>query len=121
MRADSSVRLSMQARRRRGGLRAAYCASRRLVPCQGSMRAPASERCAERNPKDKRHEEELMISVIATPRRALAAISVALLAGAIGRAAGEPATVTRLLAEKLPNVPGKSLTAVTVTFAPGGK
>jgi len=66
-----------------------------------------------------------MISAIATPRRALATISVviagALLAGPVGRAAGEPAVVTRMLAEKLPNVPGKSLTAVTVTFAPGGK
>jgi len=66
-----------------------------------------------------------MMSAILTPRRALAGISVviagALLAGPSGRAAGEPAAVTRLMAEKLPNVPGKSLTAVTVTFAPGGK
>lgn len=66
-----------------------------------------------------------MISAIVTPRRAFAVIAIAiagaLLAGPIGRAAGEPAAVNRVLAEKLPNVPGKSLTAVTVTFPPGGK
>jgi len=60
-----------------------------------------------------------------TPRRTLAAISVviagALFTGAICRAAGEPPAVNRVLAEQLPNVPGKSLTAVTVTFSPGGK
>jgi len=65
------------------------------------------------------------MSTMVTPWRALAAISVvvagALLAAPVCRAAGEPAAVNRLLAEKLPNVPGKSLTAVVVTFPPGGK
>ena len=36
-------------------------------------------------------------------------------------AADAAAQVKPLLAEKLPNVPGKSLTAVVVTYAPGGK
>ncbi|HEV2548064.1 MAG TPA: cupin domain-containing protein [Stellaceae bacterium] len=66
-----------------------------------------------------------MMSAMVTPRRMLAAISVviagALLAGSVCRAAGEPPAVNRVLAEKLPNVPGKSLTAVIVTFPPGGK
>lgn len=65
------------------------------------------------------------MSTMVSPRRTLAAISVviagALLAGPVCRAAGEPAAVNRVLAEKLPNVPGKSLTAVVVTFPPGGK
>jgi quercetin dioxygenase-like cupin family protein len=36
------------------------------------------------------------------------------------RAAGEQ-TVTPVRAEKLPNVPGKTITAVVVNYAPGGK
>jgi quercetin dioxygenase-like cupin family protein len=56
-----------------------------------------------------------------------AAIAV-LAAGACGalffvapvRAAGEQ-TVTPVRAEKLPNVPGKTITAVVVNYAPGGK
>ena len=45
------------------------------------------------------------------------------LAGSPSRAAGEQtaAKVTPMLAEALPNVPGKQLTAIVVTYAPGGK
>jgi quercetin dioxygenase-like cupin family protein len=35
--------------------------------------------------------------------------------------AQSPATANRVLSEALPNVPGKRLTAVVVTYAPGGK
>jgi quercetin dioxygenase-like cupin family protein len=46
-----------------------------------------------------------------------------LLAASASRAAGEDAgaQLAPVLAEKLPNVPGKSLTAVVVGYAPGGK
>jgi quercetin dioxygenase-like cupin family protein len=51
-----------------------------------------------------------------------------LMAGALLAGPASPATggdtgaqVKPVLAEKLPNVTGKSLTAITVTFAPGGK
>jgi quercetin dioxygenase-like cupin family protein len=45
-----------------------------------------------------------------------------LLAGAGGLAAADAgADVKQVLAEKLPNVPGKSITAVVVNYAPGGK
>ncbi len=45
------------------------------------------------------------------------------LGGSVSRAAGEhnAEKVAPVLAEKLPNVPGKQLTAVVVTYAPGGK
>ena len=45
------------------------------------------------------------------------------LAGSASRAAGEHSaeTVSPVLAEMLPNVPGKKLTAVVVAYAPGGK
>ncbi len=45
------------------------------------------------------------------------------LAGSTSWAAGDDvaARVKPVLAEKLPNVPGKSLTAVVVTYVPGGK
>jgi quercetin dioxygenase-like cupin family protein len=47
----------------------------------------------------------------------------ALIPGSTPQAAGEEAgaQVRPALAEKLPNVPGKSLTAVVVSYAPGGK
>jgi quercetin dioxygenase-like cupin family protein len=43
--------------------------------------------------------------------------------GSTGRAAGQDAgaQVKPVIAEKLPNVPGKSITAVVVSYAPGGK
>jgi quercetin dioxygenase-like cupin family protein len=45
-----------------------------------------------------------------------------LLAGAGGLAAADAgADVKQVMAEKLPNVPGKSITAVVVNYAPGGK
>src|SRR5690349_1608934 len=46
-----------------------------------------------------------------------------LLAGPASRAAGADAAeqVKPVFAGKLPNVPGKSLTALVVTYAPGGK
>lgn len=45
----------------------------------------------------------------------------ALLPGLISRAAGDEAKVKQVAAEKLPNVPGKTITAVVVNYAPGGK
>jgi quercetin dioxygenase-like cupin family protein len=47
----------------------------------------------------------------------------ALLTGSQSLAAGEDvgAQVKPVAAEKLPNVPGKTLTAVVVSYAPGGK
>jgi quercetin dioxygenase-like cupin family protein len=52
----------------------------------------------------------------------MAAASV-LLGGALlaGAAAEDAGTVKRAFAGPLPNVPGKSLTAVVVSYAPGGK
>ena len=45
------------------------------------------------------------------------------LAGPASRAAGDDAgaQVTPVRAEKLPNLPGKTITAVVVAYAPGGK
>ena len=59
-------------------------------------------------------------------RRVVAAAVVAvavLVACPVYRAAGESAgaEVKPVISEKLPNVPGKSLTAVVVSYAPGGK
>ena len=69
----------------------------------------------------------MTISSIKVERLKLAIVG-SLLAGALltraaSRAAEEDAgaQVKPVLAEKLPNVPGKSLTAVLVTYAPGGK
>ncbi len=68
-----------------------------------------------------------MIRSLTKSRRMLAvaafAAAGALAAGPLGRAAGSDAAavVKPVLAEKLPNVPGKSITAVVVTYAPGGK
>jgi quercetin dioxygenase-like cupin family protein len=36
-------------------------------------------------------------------------------------AAAKPVTVTQAFSEKLPNVPGKTLTGIRVTYAPGAK
>src|SRR5215471_19290961 len=58
--------------------------------------------------------------------KALAGLVVAaglvLAAAPPGRAAstGEGATVKQILSEKLPNVPGKTLTVVEVDYRPGG-
>ena len=54
---------------------------------------------------------------------ALFAIVSALSAGSTSRAIGQEtsAEVRPVRAEKLPNVPGKTLTAVVVSYAPGGK
>jgi quercetin dioxygenase-like cupin family protein len=46
-------------------------------------------------------------------------VAGALLTGPISQAAGDQ--VKRVAAEKLPNVPGKTITAVVVNYAPGGK
>jgi quercetin dioxygenase-like cupin family protein len=58
-------------------------------------------------------------------KRAVFAFSIVgtLLAGVGSHAADENlgAQVKSVLAEKLPNVPGKSLTAVLVSYPPGGK
>ena len=58
-------------------------------------------------------------------RRMGIAVAAALLLGSglAWQAGGEPggATVKPVRVEKLPNVPGKSLTAVLVTYGPGGK
>ena len=53
-------------------------------------------------------------------RTALAAI-IALAAFAGGPARADDPVVKPVLSEKLPNVPGKNLTAVVVSFAPGAK
>ena len=54
-------------------------------------------------------------------RLAAAAVLAAgtLLAGPLCRAAGDD--VTAVATEKLPNVPGKSITAIVVNYAPGAK
>jgi quercetin dioxygenase-like cupin family protein len=54
-------------------------------------------------------------------RLAAAAVLAAgtLLAGPLCRAAGDD--VTTVATEKLPNVPGKSITAIVVNYAPGAK
>lgn len=67
-----------------------------------------------------------MISSPMNSPRLLAAAFLAtgvLIAGSTSRAAGDDAgaQVRPVMAEKLPNVPGKSLTAVVVSYAPGGK
>ena len=67
-----------------------------------------------------------MIRSLTTSRRMLAAVpfmAVVLLASPLCRAAGDAAggVVRPVLAEKLPNVPGKSITAVVVNYPPGGK
>jgi quercetin dioxygenase-like cupin family protein len=51
----------------------------------------------------------------------LGALAAATIALAASRAFAEGADVRRVLAEHLPNVPGKSLTAVVVSYPPGGK
>ena len=48
-------------------------------------------------------------------------VLLALVAGSTPAAHAEGDKVTPLRTEKLPNVPGKSLTAVVVNYAPGGK
>lgn len=50
-------------------------------------------------------------------------VAVVLLAGTMSRAASEEvgAEVKTVSVEKLGNVPGKSLTAIVVNYAPGGK
>ena len=64
-------------------------------------------------------------SSLAIPRVVAALLAAgALLAGSACLAAGEEAgaaVVKPVTAEKLPNVPGKTLTAVVVSYAPGGK
>ena len=58
-------------------------------------------------------------------RRPLAAAALLLAVGALhggpAAVADAGARVERVFAEKLPNIPGKTLTAVLVTYAPGGK
>jgi quercetin dioxygenase-like cupin family protein len=57
------------------------------------------------------------------PRHILTATAIlaagTLLAGPLCRAAGDD--VTPVATEKLPNVPGKSITAIVVNYAPGAK
>lgn len=64
----------------------------------------------------------------ATAGAATLVASALLLVSPTSQAAGEdtgvpvkPAQVKSIFAQKLPNVPGKSLTAVVVNYAPGGK
>ena len=57
----------------------------------------------------------------ALPRRLVALACVAA-AGPVPAVAGDAVEQVRpVFAEKLPNVPGKTLTAVLVSYAPGGK
>jgi quercetin dioxygenase-like cupin family protein len=68
-----------------------------------------------------------MIHSLTKSRRTLALADCvaagALLAGAAGLATAKEAgaQVKPAMTEKLPNVPGKSITAVVVSYAPGGK
>ena len=56
------------------------------------------------------------------PIHGIAAVALlALVVGSKPAAHAEGDKVTPLRTEKLPNVPGKSLTAVVVNYAPGGK
>jgi quercetin dioxygenase-like cupin family protein len=48
-------------------------------------------------------------------------IALAAFAGTYRSARADDPVVKAVLSEKLPNVPGKSLTAVVVNYAPGGK
>ena len=48
-------------------------------------------------------------------------IALTALAGVYRSARADDPVVKAVLSEKLPNVPGKSLTAVVVNYAPGGK
>jgi quercetin dioxygenase-like cupin family protein len=50
---------------------------------------------------------------------AMAAVALAVTGAPTAQAEGDKVTPVR--SEKLPNVPGKSLTAVVVNYAPGGK
>ena len=52
-------------------------------------------------------------------RVAMAVVALAIAGAPAVRAEGDKVTPVR--SEKLPNVPGKSLTAVVVNYAPGGK
>jgi quercetin dioxygenase-like cupin family protein len=67
------------------------------------------------------------MSTLIAARRILPAVTLTmaglLLAGPVPRALGEAAggQVKPVMSEKLPNVPGKTLTAVVVSYAPGGK
>ena len=58
-----------------------------------------------------------------TVASAVLLLASVLLAGTTSRVAGEEVggEVKPVRVEKLPNVPGKTLTAVVVTYAPGGK
>src|SRR5947209_16840724 len=56
-----------------------------------------------------------------TMRRVAAMAVVALAIAGAHAAHAEGDKVTPVRSEKLPNVPGKSLTAVVVNYAPGGK
>jgi quercetin dioxygenase-like cupin family protein len=62
-------------------------------------------------------QEKIMGRKVLTAIVALAVSGIACLSSA--RAEGDQ--VKAVLSEKLPNVPGKSLTAVVVNYAPGGK
>ena len=56
-----------------------------------------------------------------TMRRVAAMAAVALAIAGAHAAQAEGDKVTPVRSEKLPNVPGKSVTAVVVNYAPGGK
>jgi quercetin dioxygenase-like cupin family protein len=68
-------------------------------------------------------EEDSVFGSFLKPRHILAAAAVlaagALLAGPVCRAADDD--VRPVTTEKLPNVPGKSITAIVVNYAPGAK
>src|ERR1700740_2440793 len=74
--------------------------------------------------QEKRTEVKMMRKSTSLRRRAAAALAVAaLVAGSAAPATAQESggTVKRGAAEKLPNVPGKSITAVMVSYPPGGK
>jgi quercetin dioxygenase-like cupin family protein len=61
-------------------------------------------------------------TAIAAATALILTASTAVIAPGAGMADADPgATVKPVAMEKLPNVPGKSISAVVVTYAPGGK
>src|SRR5690242_20737688 len=87
----------------------------------GALNATDAHRPSRRasNPR----QEGSMFRSFIKPRHTLAAAAIlaagSLLAGSPCRAAGDD--VRPVATEKLPNVPGKSITAMVVNYAPGAK
>jgi quercetin dioxygenase-like cupin family protein len=64
----------------------------------------------------------MSIAKVDLARAVLAAVTIVMLAPAAGRPlAAEKDAIKPVISEKLPNAPGKSISAVVVSYAPGGK